>query len=197
MVPESKSIHLLALHANLDQLFVGFLATVWMYNSSDKLFPARTGVSDSYFTVVINIENYLTSWMWNRGRQAISLPQTDNVEIRKKGNPLSFSHQWYPDSISEVVACLAWGFRWHGHYCQTHTHALTSVCHTTPTLLLPSMGWGWVQISPSTPLLLEKCQSLQLPCREVEEEGGRKGEKIETGKQYGGAREWGKWKETN
>lgn len=48
----------------------------------------------------------------------------------------------------------------------THTH--TSV-DTAPTLTLPSMGPGWVHIPP---LLLEKCQSLQLPCRE--EEGGRK-----------------------
>lgn len=64
----------------------------------------------------------------------------------------------------------------------THAHTYTSVCHTTSTLSLPSVGRGWVQIPP---LLLEKCQSLWLPCREVEEEEeGRK----EGKKRHGGGK---------
>lgn len=79
----------------------------------------------------------------------------------------------------QVLAGLVWGFRSHYYqsktFKQTHvltqTHTHTSFRHDTPTLSLPSVGRGWVQIRL---LLLEKCQSLRLPCRE-EEDGRKKG----------------------
>lgn len=80
---------------------------------------------------------------------------------------------------------LIWGIQSHVA-CHRLRHTLASVRHATPTLSLPSMGRGWVQIPL---LLLEKCQTLWLPCRE-EEEGGRKEGEIVGGSKGNRGEEW-------
>lgn len=51
----------------------------------------------------------------------------------------------------------------------THTYTLLSAMPHPPSLCP-----AWAEAGCSSPPLREKCQSLRLPCREVEEEEGKR-----------------------